>query len=66
MNSKEQIDILGLQDKNLKNALNRKYTIPFLFDGNKKEKNKLFKILKSSSLTMQEGGRVLNLGDNTR
>ena len=31
----------------------------------KKEKNKLHNILKSSLLTMQEGGRVLNLGDNT-
>ena len=38
MNSKQQINILGLQDNNLKNALNRKYTIPFLFEGDKKEK----------------------------
>ena len=65
MNSKQQTNILGLQDNHLKNALNRKYTIPFLFEGDKKEKNRLFNILKSSSLTMQEGGRVLNLGDNT-
>ena len=63
MNSKQQTNILGLQDNHLKNALNRKYTIPFLFEGDKKEKNRLFNILKSSSLTMQEGGRVLNLGD---
>jgi len=65
MNLKNQINIFGLQDQNLKNALNRKYTIPFLFDGNKIQKNKLHKILKSSSLSMQEGGRVFNLGDNT-
>ena len=65
MNLKEQINIFGLKENNLKNALNRKYTIPFLFEGDKKEKNRLFNILKSSSLTMQEGGRVLNLGDNT-
>ncbi len=65
MNSKEQTNIFGLQDDNLKNALDRKYTIPFKFEGNKIEKNKLLKILRSSSLTMQEGGRVLNLGDNT-
>ena len=65
MNLKDQINIFGLQDKNLKNALNRKYTVPFLFEGNKIEKNELLKILSSSSLTMQEGGRVLNLGDNT-
>ncbi len=65
MNSKEQTNIFGLQENNLKNALNRKYTIPFLFEGDKKEKNRLFNVLRSSSLTMQEGGRVLNLGDNT-
>ena len=65
MNSKQQSDIFGLKDNKLKNALDRKYTIPFLFEGNKIEKNRLFKILRSSSLTMQEGGRVINLGDNT-
>ena len=64
MNSKEQTNIFGLEENNLKNALNRKYTVPFLFEGDKTEKNKLLKILRSSSLTMQEGGRVLNLGDN--
>ena len=65
MNSKQQNNIFGLQENHLKNALNRKYTIPFLFEGDKKEKNKLSNILRSSSLTMQEGGRVLNIGDNT-
>ena len=65
MNPKEQTNIFGLEKNNLKNALNRKYTIPFLFEGDKKEKNRLFNVLKSSSLTMQEGGRVINLGDNT-
>ena len=34
-------------------------------EGDKKEKIRLLNILKSSSLSMQEGGRVLNLGDNT-
>ena len=65
MNSKQQNNIFGLYNNDLKNALNRKYTIPLLFEGDKIEKNRLLKILKSSSLTMQEGGRVLNLGDNT-
>ena len=65
MNEKQQIDILGLKNENLKNALNRKYTIPFLFEGTKLEKNQLAKILKSNTLTMQEGGRVINLGDKT-
>ncbi len=64
MNSKQQTNIFGLQDNNLKNALNRKYTIPFLFEGDKIEKNRLLRILRSFSLTIQEGGRVLNLCDN--
>ena len=64
MNKKEQEKIFGQKDDNLKNALNRKYTLPFLFIGNKNEKNRLLKILNSSSLTLQEGGRVLNLCDN--
>ena len=64
MTIKEQEDILGQKDVKLKDALNRKYTLPFLFKGNKNEKNKLLKILNSNSLTLQEGGRVLNLCDN--
>ncbi len=64
MSKQEQENILGQKDKKLKDALNRKYTIPFLFNGNKNEKNKLLKILTSNSLTLQEGGRILNLCDN--
>ena len=45
-------------------AIKRKYTSPFLFNGNNSEKNKLLKILNSNSLSLQEGGRVLNLCDN--
>ena len=65
MNKKNQKNILGLKDISLKNALDRKYTLHFVFEGNKGEKNQLIKILKSLSLSIQEGGRVLNLGDNT-
>ena len=64
MDKKKQIDIFGLTKNKLKNALDRKYTSPFIFEGNKIEKNKLSRILKVSSLTLQEGGRVLNLCDN--
>ena len=64
MGKKEQENILGQKDVKLKDALNRKYTLPFLFKGNKNEKNKLLKILNSNSLTLQEGGRVFNLCDN--
>ena len=64
INKKKQEKIFGQKDDNLKNALNRKYTLPFLFKGDKTEKNKLSKILSSSSLTLQEGGRIVNLCDN--
>ena len=64
MSKNKQIEILGLKDNKLKNALKRKYSIPFLFEGNKSEKNELIKILKPHSLTFQEGGRVINLCDN--
>ena len=64
INKKEQEKIFGQKDDNLKNALNRKYTLPFLFKGDKNEKNKLSKILSDNSLTLQEGGRVINLCDN--
>ena len=64
INKKEQEKIFNLKDNKLKDALNRKYTSPFLFRGEKNEKNKLLKILNSNLLTLQEGGRVLNLCDN--
>ena len=64
MSKKKQENILGQKDLKLKDALNRKYTLPFLFKGDKNEKNKLLKVLNSNSLTLQEGGRVLNLCDN--
>ena len=64
INKKDQEKIFGQKEGDLKNALNRKYTLPFLFKGGKNEKNKLLKVLNSNSLTLQEGGRVLNLCDN--
>ena len=64
LSKKEQEKIFGQKDDNLKNAMNRKYTSPFLFNGDKIEKNKLLKILGSNSLTLQAGGRVINLCDN--
>ena len=64
INKKEQEKIFGQKDDRLKDALDRKYTIPFLFNGDKSEKNRLQKILNSNALTLQEGGRVINLCDN--
>ena len=64
LNKNDQINIFGLSETKLKNALNRKYTEPFLFEGSKNEKKDLTKILRGNSLTIQEGGRVINLCDN--
>jgi len=63
MDKKKQILIFGLEDYKLKMALDRKYTVPFLFEGNKSERNELSKIVKNKGLALQEGGRVINLSD---
>ena len=64
MSEEKQTKILGLTKNDLYNALDRKYSIPLIFNGNKEDKNNLLKILKNSNLTLQQGGRVLNLCDN--
>jgi len=64
LGKKEQEKIFGQKGDKLKDVLNRKYTLPFVFEGNRVEKSKLSQILKSNSLTIQEGGRVMNLCDN--
>ncbi len=64
ISKKKQEKIFGQKDDKLQEVLKRKYTVPFLFEGNNSEKNKLLKILNSNSLSLQEGGRVLNLCDN--
>ncbi len=63
MDKKEQSLIFGLKDEKLKIALDRRYTIPFIFEGNKSERNELSKIVKNKGLSLQEGGRVINLTD---
>ena len=64
MNKDIQTNILGLSKDSLRLALDRKFTIPFVFEGTKNEKIELNKILKVKGLTLQEGGRVINLCDN--
>ena len=64
LTKKNQINFFGLNEIKLKKALDRKYTEPFLFAGSKKEKKDLSKILKKNSLTIQVGGRLINLCDN--
>ena len=63
MDKKKQSLIFGLEDEKLKMALDRKYTIPFIFEGNKSEKKELSRIVKNKGLALQEGGRIINLTD---
>ena len=65
INKKNQRSIFGLEDKKLKMALDRKYTVPLIFKGTKNEKNELSKIIKKEGLYLQEGGRLINLTDKT-
>ena len=63
LKKKQQIEILGLPVNKIKYAINREYTIPFKFEGNKSQKEKLYKCVQSAGLSLQEGGRVINLCD---
>lgn len=58
-----QLKIFGLPEEKLSLALNREYSIPIKFEGDRNEKNDLLKILKKINLSLQEGGRVINLCD---
>ena len=61
---KKQQEILGLPIKKIKYAINRDYTLPFIFNGNRNHRENLNKFVRESGLTLQEGGRVINLCDN--
>jgi mannosyl-3-phosphoglycerate phosphatase family protein len=63
MDEKNQSLILGLKYQKLKSALDRKFTVPFVFNGSKNEKKELAKIIKNKGLYLQEGGRVIHLTD---
>ena len=64
LNKKQQLEILGLPKNKIKYAINRDFTLPFNFNGNRNQKEKLKKYILNSGLTIQEGGRVINLCDN--
>ena len=58
-----QIQVLGLPKNKISKAMNRKFSIPFIFLGNKEEEVELKKNVKRNGLNVQFGGRVLSLGD---
>jgi len=64
INKADQIKIFGLPKNKIKHALKRSFTIPIKFTDEIKDKKKFIKIIKNSGLKIQEGGRIMNLGDN--
>ena len=60
----KQQKILGLPLNKIKLAIKRDHSIPIKFNGTESEKNEFTKILKNSGLTIQTGGRIMNVCDN--
>ncbi len=63
LKSDKQSEIFGFQKDKVKLAINREYTIPLIFEGSKIQKTDLFKSVNNVGLSLQEGGRVINLCD---
>ena len=64
LNFKEQQEIFGLPMDKIKLALKRDYSLPIQFNGNEIEKNEFIKIMNNAGLTVQTGGRIMNICDN--
>ena len=64
LKSNEQQEIFGLSLEKMKLAIKRDHSIPIQFNGIESEKNEFIKIMKNSGLTIQTGGRIMNVCDN--
>ena len=64
MNNKKKSNILGLKGRDLIASSKRRFTYAFIFKGDSKLKKLLFKKAYKAGLSIQQGGRVMNLGDN--
>ena len=64
LNYKEQRELFGLPLDKMMLAIKRKYSLPIKFVGNEIEKNEFFKIINDVGLTVQTGGRIMNICDN--
>ena len=60
----EQIKIFRLPLEKIKLAIKRDHSLPIKFNGTEIEKNEFIKIMKNSGLTIQTGGRIMNVCDN--
>ena len=45
-------------------AIKRNHSLPIIFNGNETEKNEFIKIMNDSGLTIQTGGRMMNICGN--
>ena len=64
LNSKKQQEIFGLPLDKIELALKRNHSLPIQFKGNEIEKNEFIKIINNAGLTVQTGGRIMNICDN--
>ena len=48
----------------MKLAIKRNYSLPIIFNGNETEKKEFIKIMNDSELTIQTGGRIMNICGN--
>ena len=60
----KQQKILGLPLDKIKLAIKRDHSLPIKFNGTEIEKKEFIKIMKNSGLTIQTGGRIMNVCDN--
>ncbi len=65
LKSKEQKEIFGLPLDKMMLAKKRYHSIPIQFNGTESEKNEFINIMTDSGLTIQYGGRIMNICDNT-
>ena len=61
---KERKEIFGLPLDKMRLAVKRDHSIPIQFNGTEIEKNEFIKIMNDSGLTIQTGGRIMNICDN--
>ena len=65
LKNEEQEKIFGLPPNKLTLAKDRNYTIPIQFRGDENEKNNFVKNISNIGLSVQFGGRIMNICDNT-
>ena len=64
LKSNQQEEIFGLPLDKIKLAIKRNYSLPIQFNGTEIEKKEFIKIINDSGLSIQTGGRIMNICDN--